>query len=736
MSALIKIYDFFSRRRAWLWGLLTVFVGVQLAWALRIRYHEDIFDFLPGDTEYAESMRIYSSLNEASRIVVIFEGNDPDSIGQAIDAMGECREDIITEPDLDGFLARLDFVYANMPYFLSAADYDTLETRLADIDRWLAVDKQILAMPGTSFLRPVIASDPLRLIPISKGATGQYAGAQTAFTAYNGYMMTADRRLGFAFCDSPYGSTESGRNGPLIDSLQMVADSLMVDYPSVNIRLLGAPVIAVGNARCIKHDSLVAILLSLVWIIALLLYAFPRRRDMLLIVAAVAFGWLSGMAALALSGMQVSIIVLGIGAILIGIAVNYPLHILVHQRYTCSVRQTLQEVLTPLVVGNITTIGAFLALLPLSSPALRQLGIFAAAMFVGTILFCVLFLPHLMSASPTPVREIRWPAAERAINRIATPRVRNYCSLGVVALLLVLSVFVWKNEKPFFDANISHINYMTPEQRADFAYFESLSPVSDEPAYLARSAREELTRRVECWNTFWMHHDADSVSEILREAAIRNGYQPDAFAPFMAAIHTTHYDTASITQFSSEELAQRWPGRFDTESLNRYIATSLSDNFDYLGMVCSLIVLVFLCLSFRSIILGLIAFLPMLLSWILIFSLMAVFDLQFNMVNVILATFIFGQGDDYTIFVLEGLVYEYRTGKKILPQYKQSIILSALIMLLAIGVLIFASHPAMYSLGAVTLIGMTCVVAMAFIIPPICMRLIVYVRSLISSDSD
>lgn len=723
MSALIKIYDFFTQRRAWLWGMLTIFIGVLLTMTLRIRYHEDIFDFLPSDNEYAESMRIYSSLSEASRIIVIFEGNTPDSIGLAIDAMGKCREDIITELDIDGFLTRLDFVYSNMPHFLSAADYDTLEARLADLDYWLNVDKQILSMPGTSFLRPSIASDPLRLIPITKGATGQYAGAQSAFTAYNGYMMTADHHLGFAFCDSPYGSTESGRNGQLIDSLQTIADSLMTCYPSVNIRLLGAPVIAVGNARCIKRDSLVAIILSLVLISSLLLYAFPRRRDMLLIVAAVAFGWFSGMAALALSGMQVSVIVLGIGAFLIGIAVNYPLHILVHQRYTSSIRQTLEEVLAPLVVGNITTIGAFMALLPLSSPALRQLGIFAAAMFVGTILFCVLFLPHLMSTTPAPIREIRWATAERGINHIATHRMRNICSLSMVFLLLLLSIFVWKSDATLFDANLSHINYMTTEQRADFAYFESLSPVSTEPAYLAMSAREELTLRIELWNTFWTNHDADSVSLALREAAIRNGYQANAFEPFIAIIHDTHYDTDQVVSFNAEELALRWPGRFDTESFNRYIANSLSDNFDYLGTVCSLIVLVFLCLSFRSIILGLIAFLPMLLSWILILSLMIVFDLQFNIVNIIIATFIFGQGDDYTIFVLEGLVYEYRTGKKILPQYKQSIILSALIMLLAIGVLVFASHPAMYSLGAVTLIGMTCVVFMAFIIPPICMRL-------------
>ena len=154
------------------------------------------------------------------------------------------------------------------------------------------------------------------------------------------------------------------------------------------------------------------------------------------------------------------------------------------------------------------------------------------------------------------------------------------------------------------------------------------------------------------------------------------------------------------------------------------IASSLNDNFDYIGLVCSLIVLLFLCFSFKSVKTGLVAFLPMLVSWILIVAVMQLTGIQFNIVNVILATFIFGQGDDYTIFIVEGLQYEHRTGKPILPQYKQSIMLSALLMLIAMGVLVFAKHPAMHSLGTVTFIGMFSVVLMAFVLPPLLMRLV------------
>lgn len=723
MNVLIKIYDRLKVHRRVAWGVLTALLVGLLALASQLRFHEDIVAFLPHDEEYAESMRVYSSLSEASRIVVIFEGGNPDSICMAIDAFGEVYESAITEVDVTAFMSRLDYIYQHLPYFLSESDYDSLSVRLSHVDDWLQQDKRMLSVPGSSFLYPSVSHDPLRLIPVSKGANGQYAGAQSAFTSYDGYMMTSDYRMGFAFYDSPYGSTETGRNAALVDSLQTTVDQLSSQFHSLSVRLLGAPVVAVGNARQIKRDSVMAIILSVVLISLLLLYAFPRKRDIVLIALSIAFGWLFGMAALALIGQKVSIIVLGIGAILIGIAVNYPLHILVHQRYTTTIRQTLQEVLQPLVVGNITTIGAFMALIPLSSPALRQLGIFASAMFFGTILFCIVFLPLMMSESPTPVRNLPLPNV--------SPRARKF---GNGAFILVVAglllPFTLSEYQSIFDPNLSHLNYMTEQQRADFAYFESLSPMSDEPAYLVNSARAELQHRETLWQEYWQTHDADSVALQLRESAIRQGFRSDAFEPFIQTISTPFEPLELLTPLEplspegEELLASLWPGRFDTQAMNAHVTTSLTDNFDYLGLVCSLIVLVFLCMSFRSVVLGLIAFLPMLISWVLIYGLMHLLGLQFNIVNVILATFIFGQGDDYTIFVLEGHLYERRTGQKMLPQYTQSIVLSAIIMLLAMGVLVFASHPAMHSLGAVTLVGMACVVLCAIVLPPMLLNII------------
>ena len=697
-----------------MWSGLGILSVILVLLSVSLEYDENIFDFIPEDKEYEESVKIFSALSESQRIVMIFEGTHPDSIIAAIDEAGAYLPDAITELDMDAFLDRLQFVYEHMPYFLSDSDYVELQDKLNanQMQQLLVSDKQILTTPGTSFLVSSIANDPLQLIPVSDIASGQYAVAQSSFAAYNGYMMTSDLKYGFAFYDSPYGSMESARNELLADTLEDVCAKVNANHTAVSVRLLGAPVIAVANAKCIKHDSLMAVVVSLLLILALLFYAFPKKRDILLILLSVAFGWLGGMAALAIVFDKVSVIVLGIGAVLIGISVNYPLHLLVHQRYTASVQQTLQEVILPLTIGNITTIAAFMTLIPLKSSALCQLGVFAAADLASTILFCILFLPHFMRQYHAKTREIHLPWGQKWKKYISF----RVASIAIALTLIVTALVVTMHPYELFDADISHINYMTEQQKSDLAFFEKFNAASRQTAYTVEEAREELHHRVNVWNDFWRRQNVDAISENLTLQAEATGIKPDLLQPFINRI-STEYQPSDLN--SSDTLAALWPGRFNTTAMNTRIVDLLSGNFDYVTMLCSIIVFVFLCLSFRSVLIGMIAFLPMALSWILIVAFMQLFGIQFNIVNIILATFIFGQGDDYTIFVVEGILYEKRNGRPMLNQYKQSIILSAVIMLVAIGVLVFAKHPAMNSLGSVVLIGMSAVVLMAYLIPPV-----------------
>jgi predicted RND superfamily exporter protein len=110
----------------------------------------------------------------------------------------------------------------------------------------------------------------------------------------------------------------------------------------------------------------------------------------------VLFGALFAVGIIVIFKSAVSIIAIGIASIIFGIAINYPLHFLAHYQHLNNARQTLHELINPLLIGNITTVGAFLSLLFISSPAMHDLGLFSAFLLVGTIFFVIVFLPHLL----------------------------------------------------------------------------------------------------------------------------------------------------------------------------------------------------------------------------------------------------------------------------------------------------------------------------------------------------
>ena len=236
----------------------------------------------------------------------------------------------------------------------------------------------------------------------------------------------------------------------------------------------------------------------------------------------------------------------------------------------------------------------------------------------------------------------------------------------------------------------------------------------------------------------------------LLSAARRNGFAEDAFTPFHDIISATYTprETQYFTPLASGVLAgnisidsgagrysvvdklhvdrsqaamllRSLPGSFTVETMNSAMAHTLPDDFNYIGWACSLIVFLFLWFSFGRGELAVLAFLPMAISWVWILGIMTLLGVKFNIVNVILATFIFGQGDDYTIFMTEGCQYEYAHRRPMLASYKNSIALSAMIMFIGIGTLITARHPALHSLAEVTIIGMASVVLMAWLLPPL-----------------
>ena len=645
-------------------------------------------------------------------------------------------------------------MYQNIHLFLTKDDYIRMDSLLVVpgfMDARLEDDLNALMLPSGSFFGQNISRDPLGLFAPVLDRLRQ-SRQQMPIEVRDGYIFSPDRKQALVMLPSPFGSSETRKNARLISLLEDAAEEMRTDFPQVRTRITGGPAIAVGNARQIMRDSILAVSLAAVLILALLLYAFRRARDILLIALSVLWGWLFALGAMAISLSlredsegSVSMIVVGISSIIIGIAVNYPLHLLSHVQHQPDIRKAVREITKPLLVGNVTTVGAFLALVPLQSVALRDLGLFASFLLIGTILFVLVWLPQIVVKSEKLKVKNDINQADDSnfdsslftlhfslkspdlFTRLASIQIERKKWLVVVVALLTL-VFGYFSLSVKFDSDISHINYMTAEQRADMARLEEAGLIASHKSisqFLPMGQTQETC--IEHWNE-WLERHPQLLRD-LNKAAEKHGFADDAFADFAALLNKRQaLQQVQNSKYKIQKDVSPLRGdlegsgsfdAFDIASFHSAVADTLSDDFNYIGWVCSSIVFLFLWLSFRSIKLAVISFVPMAVSWIWILGIMSLLGIKFNIVNIILATFIFGQGDDYTIFMTEGCISEYVRGKPMLTSYKRSIILSALIMFIGIGSLIFAKHPALHSLAEVTIIGMFSVVLMAYLIPPL-----------------
>ncbi len=108
----------------------------------------------------------------------------------------------------------------------------------------------------------------------------------------------------------------------------------------------------------------------------------------------------------------------------------------------------------------------------------------------------------------------------------------------------------------------------------------------------------------------------------------------------------------------------------------------------------------------------------MLITWIWILGLMSLFGLQFNIINIIISTFIFGLGDDFSIFITDGLTRKFKEGKEVIVSHRVSIFLAAITITFGLGALIFAKHPALRSIALISIIGIFCVLIIGQTVQP------------------
>lgn len=803
---------FFQKRKPIFFFGLLIFVGCLFFVASKIKFNEDISGFLPNSKETELINFVYENNKISDKIIISLSLSDSqvddtklmDGIDQLSDLLTSSTKDyyneLIYQIDDQSISNVQESILANLPLYLTDQDYLRLDTVIADssIHTIMNRNKEFLLMPSGGFMRQNITADPFHLSGnVFKSL--QKMGEFQNFQSKDGYLFSKDSKQAFLFIVAKNAISETKNNALFVKKIEETFKKFnKITGNDYKITYFGAIPVSVSNAKQIKSDSIISMIIALLLIIIILSVYFKKITHLVLIIIPVLFGALLSIAFIVFFKGSISTIAIGASSAIFGIALNYSLHFLIHYKETQSLSKTIHDISFPMIVGSITTVGAFLSLLFVKSAALKDFGLFSAFTLVGTLIFVLAFLPQFFRkktnlSDPQEIEE-----ESNFWTKIASARMENIPYIGLI-LLVLTTIFGYFAGSVKFDTDFSHLSYMTKDQKkaltqisevahinAPYLYhisygknleealihYEQAYPILDSMSesgcfkhiqgignfYHSKSYQNKKTDQ---WNQFWSKHGKKTIDQISVNCN-QLGIYSEGFSPFFNLIDTS-FQIDDVKQESIKQILlndyiietpdkcvivtllypdnsvetiidsplSKIPGTtmFNRTMSNKSMVTLLYDDFNKVLLMCALLVTFFLIISFGRIELALIALLPMILGWIWILGIMSILNIQFNIVNIILATFIFGLGDDYSIFMMEGLIQEYSLKKKLVISYKTAVILSAVTMFIGIGTLIFSKHPAMRSLAEVSTIGMISVVLMSYTVSPYFFKGLIYKKN-------
>jgi len=274
-------------------------------------------------------------------------------------------------------------------------------------------------------------------------------------------------------------------------------------------------------------------------------------------------------------------------------------------------------------------------------------------------------------------------------------------------------------------------------------------------------SEKEQAIRLERWKTFWSEIQLNKALDSLADAGQKFKFKPSAFNRFKNWIssdfvtYTTedllHLKALNVGAFIGEKdgrhvvfnpvrvnneslseikeyLKQQKTFVFDKAAFTNSIVIALQKDFSSLILASLLAVLLILFLFFRHSLLALLTLLPVVVSWVWVTGIMSMFDIQFNIFNIIVSSLVFGLGIDYAIFITSGLLHELKTGEKKVSVYKTSILLSALTTVCGVGALILAKHPALYSMAFISILGIGVAVLLSFTLQSFLIKILILDR--------
>lgn len=795
-----------------MWSLLLISTAVLAVLGSKVEYEEDISSLLPKTNNSNEKLA-FANLRVKDKIFVLLTSSsdeqlDPEYLTEKADEFadgllekdgdnGRIR-DILYQIDESVLMDAMGYIADNFPCYVRESDYAFIDSLLSEesINKHMAENYELLTSSAGVLMKDIVKIDPIGMKSILVDRIKDVKdGLGSNQIIISSHLFTPDSTTALMYISPNFKSFDSKSGRQLVDLIESHIEEFQSSNPDVKVYFHGSPVQSVYNSKQVKKDLTLTVSISLVICLIIIGLCFKNKSTLLLILLPVVWGSLFSLALLYMMRGTMSLLALGIGAIVLGVALSYCLHVVTHYKYVSSPERVIEEQAKPVFLGCLTTIGSFLGLLFTQSALLKDFGLFASFALVGTTFFSLVFLPHFFN----PQRNRKSQKAFGALEKFNSHPFEKHIWL-IVAIAVISVVCFYTQRWVTFDANLANVGYNDPkvmESRDLLAekvqpgyvttYYASASNDLDSALMLSREVcsamedmkaeglvkgyskastlfltNEEQQVNLDAWAEYWDEEKVEDVMGKVIRAGKKYGLKPSFFYQFQEMLEAESIEPqslyeadiipegllANMIEYTDGVYMIFTPAQMTTanqKAVGEKIAAikdcvvvdpmfyatnmveTINNDFQIALNISMAFVFVVLLLSFRNVILSILAFIPMMLSWYIVLGIMGILGLQFNLINIVISTFIFGIGVDYSIFVMDGLLSKSKGGRdpKLLVYHKTAIFFSAVVLIIFTGSLLLATHPAIKSIGLATIIGMTSAVVLAYTLQPFLFRQLV-----------
>lgn len=313
-------------------------------------------------------------------------------------------------------------------YFLAESEPAARErTSEVGLHRAAAELRAELAGPLSLLASRVAPRDPFLSLPGIFRRLERSRGGEE-LDVVDGRFIAADDRTAVLFLATKASALDARAQAPVLAAIEAAYHAIEAEFPDgLRLDQSGVNRFATRAATAIEADVKRVSTLSSVLLCVLVGVLFRSLRLLALAAIPVASGVLAGMAAVLLVFGRLHGVTLAFGAALIGVAIDYVVHLYCHHTIVArgaDPRASLRTIAPALATGAGTTIAGFAALAAANLAGLREVALFSVVGIAVAFGITLAVVPILMPREVRPVaaRERLVAAVERGYRALARAR--------------------------------------------------------------------------------------------------------------------------------------------------------------------------------------------------------------------------------------------------------------------------------------------------------------------------